>query len=110
MVVYNKKLTEINFHQEVLKSDLPVLVEFGADWCGTCHILAPILEELNEEFSGRVKIGKVDVDENKGVQDKYGIMELPTLLFFKAGQVVDHIIGAVPRTEIEGRLNKILSG
>ncbi|MEE9169856.1 MAG: thioredoxin [bacterium] len=101
-------LTDTNFQKEVLESQLPVLVEFGADWCGTCHILAPMIEELMVEYEGKFKVGKIDVDQNKSITRGYGIMELPTLLFLNQGQVVDHIIGAVPKSVLAEKLRAVL--
>ncbi len=101
-------LTDINFQTEVLEHPKPVLVEFGADWCGSSHILAPIMEELHVEFRGQITIGKLDIDANEGIKREYGIRELPTLLFFKNGQVVDHIIGTVPKSMIAAKLSVLL--
>ena len=101
-------LTDTNFQKEVLESQLPVLVEFGADWCGTCHILAPMIEELMVEYEGKFKVGKIDVDQNKSITRGYGIVELPTLLFLNQGQVVDHIIGAVPKSVLAEKLRAVL--
>jgi thioredoxin 1 len=101
-------LTDTNFQKEVLESQLPVLVEFGADWCGTCHILAPMIEELMVEYEGKFKVGRIDVDQDKSITRGYGIMELPTLLFLNQGQVVDHIIGAVPKSVLAEKLRAVL--
>jgi thioredoxin 1 len=107
---YYVTLNENNFEREVIQSDLPVLVEFGADWCGTCHILEPIFEEINKDFKQTIKIGKVDVDQNWSVKEAYGIFELPTILFFKNGTIVDHIVGAVPKKIIVSKIGNLLSG
>jgi thioredoxin 1 len=96
--------TDDNFEEEVLKSELPVLVDFWAVWCGPCKMIAPIVEQLAEELSGKVKVGKLDVDTNQQTSIKYGIRGIPTLLIFKDGKVVDTIVGAVPKTTI---LNKL---
>ena len=101
-------LTDANFQKEVVENPEPVLVEFGADWCGTCHILAPIIEELGSEFKEQIKIGKLDVEANERVTGKYGIRDLPTLLFFKSGRVVDHIIGAALKVELTAKLKALL--
>jgi len=97
--------TDDNFDSEVLKSDKPVLVDFWATWCGPCKMIAPIVEELAGEFEGKVKIGKVDVDNNQQVSIKYGVRSIPTLLIFKDGQIKDTIIGAVPKNMIVQKLN-----
>ena len=101
-------LTDMNFQKEVVESQLPVLVEFGADWCGPCHILAPMIEELMAEYVGKFAVGRVDVDQNKVITMQYGIRELPTLLFLKEGQVVGHIIGVVPKSVLSGKLLRVL--
>lgn len=101
-------LTDSNFQKEVLENSEPVLVEFGADWCGSCYILAPIMEELAVDFNGQIKIAKLDIDDNQRVAEIFGIRVPPTLLFFKNGQVVDHIIGAAPKALIEDKFNALL--
>lgn len=93
-------ITDQNFETEVLKSDLPVLIDFWAVWCGPCRAIAPIVEQLAGEYEGKVKIGKLDVDENPDTAVKYGVRSIPTLLLFKNGQVVDTIIGAVQKNVI----------
>lgn len=97
--------TDLNFEQEVLKSDLPVLVDFWAPWCGPCRMVAPVVEELAEKYNGKAKFVKVNTDENQQVAYKYGIRSIPTLGIFKNGEVVDGVIGAVPKQVLE---NKIL--
>ncbi len=112
MMKQNRKyiiLTDANFANEVLASQLPVLVEFGADWCGTCHILAPIVDELAAKFEGKLKIGKLDIDANKQVAAEYCVHRLPTLLFFNDGKLIDHIIGVAPRTSIIEKIGLILN-
>jgi thioredoxin 1 len=99
-----KEFTDSNFDQEVLKSDKPVLVDFWAEWCGPCRMIGPIVEELSGEYDGKVSIGKMNVDENPGVPSKYGIRSIPTLLVFKNGELVDKIIGAVPKSLLVGKL------
>jgi thioredoxin 1 len=96
--------TDLNFETEVLQSDVPVLVDFWATWCGPCRMIAPIIEELAGEYAGRVKVAKVDVDQNPGVATKYGIRSIPTLAVFKNGQVVEMIVGAVPKPAIVKKL------
>jgi len=88
--------TDANFEAEVLKSDKPVLVDFWAVWCGPCRTIGPVVDELADAFAGRVKVGKVNVDENGGVPSKYGIRSIPTVILFKDGKVVDQVIGANP--------------
>ena len=99
--------TDENFNQEVLSSEIPVLVDFYADWCGPCKMLAPTIEALAEEFEGKVKIGKLNVDNASGTAQKYGIMSIPTLLYFKNGEVVNKTVGVVSKTELEQALNSL---
>jgi len=89
--------TDANFNTEVLQSDQPVLVDFWAEWCGPCRMVGPIVEELAGDYEGKVKVGKLDVDSNPHVSMQFGIRSIPTLLVFKQGQVVDQIVGAVPK-------------
>jgi len=93
-------ITDQNFETEVLKSSTPVLIDFWAVWCGPCRAIAPVVEQLASEYEGKVKIGKLDVDENPDTAVKYGVRSIPTLLVFKNGQVVDTIIGAVQKNVI----------
>ena len=101
-------LTDANFSEEVLQSPVPVLVDFWASWCAPCLMVAPILEEIAEEYEGKIKVGKLNVDENPLMTTEYGIRSIPSLLIFKDGQVVDQIIGAVPKRSIVERLNTVL--
>ena len=102
-------LTEQNFEDEVLKSAQPVLVDFWAAWCGPCRMIAPAIEELAVEFDGIAKIAKLDVDAHGGVAQRYGVQSIPTLLIFKDGEVVDQLIGAVPKAALADRLNAQLA-
>ena len=100
-------LTDANFQQEVLNSDKPVLVDFWATWCGPCRIIAPVIEELAADFEGKAVIGKVDVDHNPQVAMSFGIRSIPTLLFFKNGQVVDQLVGTAPKRVLAERLENL---
>jgi len=100
--------TEINFQDEVIRSKKPVLVVFEADWSGTCDIMTPILENLCDEFRGRVKIGLIDIESNGKLAEDYRINKIPALLFFNNGEIVDHIIGLVPKHIIASKLNDMV--
>lgn len=101
-------LDEKNFDKEVLGADLPVMVDFWAIWCGPCKVLSPIVEELANDYSGKIKVGKINVDENNNLAMKYGVMSIPTLKFFKGGKVVGEMIGAAPKAAVEAELKKHL--
>jgi|TARA_B110000495_G_C22776734_1_gene454377 thioredoxin 1 len=103
-------LTDDNFNLEVIESGLPVLVDFWATWCGPCRMIAPIVEQLSDEYEGKAKIGKLDVDSAQKIAAEFGIRSIPTLLLFKEGKVADQIIGAVPKQQIAEKLDAIISG
>ena len=101
-------LTEDNFQKEVLESDIPVLVDFWAEWCTPCLMIAPTIEEIAQEYSGRLKVGKLNVDENPTIAAKYNIQSIPTLLIFKEGKVIEQIIGALPKKALKSKIEVIL--
>ncbi len=101
-------LTAKTFETEVLKSPEPVLVDFWADWCGPCHLIAPVIDELAAEFKDCVKVGKVDVDRNSELSRRFGIRSIPSLLFFKDGQLVDQLMGAVSKKLLVDKLNALV--
>ena len=103
------EVTDTTFDEEVIKSDAPVLVDFWADWCAPCKMIAPIVEELAEEFDGKVKFAKMDVDSNPNTPTQYGIRGIPTLLIFNGGQPVDQVVGAVPKSTLKRRLEEAIA-
>ena len=103
-------LTKANFANEVLQSPTPVLVDFWAEWCGPCKMIAPVLNELAEEYTGRVKIGKVNIDEDQQLATEYGIRAIPTLLIFKGGQVAEQIVGVKSKRDLKTMLDRAVTG
>jgi thioredoxin 1 len=100
------ELTDTNFDTEVLKSDVPTLVDFWAVWCGPCRQIAPTVDALATEYKGKLKVGKMDIDHHQITPQQYGVRSIPTLLIFKGGKVVGQVVGAVPRNKIEAEVNK----
>jgi thioredoxin 1 len=103
------ELTDQNFEELVLKSDKPVLVDFWAAWCGPCRMVGPLVDELSKEYEGKAVVGKVDVDSNPGISMQFGIRNIPALLYFKDGKVVDKQIGAVPKSALAAKLDAQLA-
>ncbi len=102
------EITDANFEDLVLKSDKPVLVDFWAEWCGPCRMVGPVVEEIAKEYADQAVVGKVNVDNNPGISMKYGIRNIPALLYFKNGEIVDKQIGAVPKSVLAQKLDKQL--
>ncbi len=102
------EITDANFEELVVKSDKPIMIDFWAVWCGPCRMIAPIVEEMSKEYEGKAIIGKVDVDSNPNVAMKYGIRNIPTVLFVKGGEIVDKQVGAAPKQAFTAKLDKLL--
>jgi thioredoxin 1 len=101
-------LNDLNFEEQVVKSDIPVLVDFSATWCGPCKAIAPLVDQLADEFDGKMKVGKVDIDDSPGVAQRYGIRGVPTLYVFKGGEVVGKLVGAAPKQNIKSLMERAL--
>jgi thioredoxin 1 len=102
------QLSDASFDGDVVKSAIPVLVDFWAPWCGPCRMLAPVIEEISKEYSGKVKVGKLNTDDNPDTAARYSISAIPTLLFFKGGQVVDQLVGVHNKSDIKSKLDRLL--
>lgn len=102
------EVTDSNFDELVIQSDVPVIVDFWAVWCGPCRMVGPIVEEIGQEYEGKARVVKLDVDNNNATAAKYGIRNIPTLLFFKKGEVVDKQVGAVPKNVLVNKLEALL--
>jgi len=102
------EITDANFEEVVMNADKPVVVDFWAEWCGPCRMIGPLIEEMHTEYEGKAIIGKVDVDSNPGVSAKFGIRNIPTVLFIKGGEVADKSIGAVPKDQLTSKLDALL--
>lgn len=102
------EITEANYDEIVGKSDLPVVLDFWAAWCGPCKMVGPLIDEMHKEYEGKAIIGKVDVDNNPGIAGKFGVRNIPTIIYLKGGEVVDKSVGAVPKTQLTSKLDAIL--
>ena len=103
------EITEANFEEVVMKSELPVLIDFWAEWCGPCRMVGPVVDEIHTEYEGKAIVGKVNVDENPGISAKFGIRNIPTIVFVKGGEVTDNSVGAVPKAQLTSKLDAILN-
>jgi len=103
------KITDSNFDGEVVKSNIPVLVDFWAEWCGPCRLMGPILDEMAPAYAGKLKIGKVNVDENQDTPSQFGVMNIPTMIVFKNGKEADRIVGAMSKADLQKKVDKALA-
>lgn len=104
--MYN--VTDQNFEQEVIKADIPVLVDFWASWCGPCRMLGPILEELAKDMEGKIKVAKINIDENQAIPSSFGVLSIPTMMIFKNGKVISTQVGLLPKDSLENWINSTL--
>ena len=102
-------LNSQNFESEVLKSNVPVLVDFSADWCGPCKMMAPLIDELADEYEGEMKIGKINVDQSPDIAQKYNVMSIPMFAFFKNGEVVETAVGALNKAKLQAMIDRVLA-
>jgi thioredoxin 1 len=102
------KFTKDNFEKEVMNSDVPVMIDFYADWCGPCQMMMPVVEKLAEEYDGRAKVGKIDSDAEEELSARFNVMSIPNIIFIKNGEVVDRSVGAVPQKVLEDKLDRLL--
>ncbi len=102
------QVTDENFEEEIINSEMPAMVDFWAEWCGPCKMVSPLVEELAQEYKGKIKVASMDVDGNRQTPAKFGIRNIPTLIFFKGGEVANTLIGAYPKSHIEEELKKLL--
>ena len=102
------EITDSNFEELIGQSDKPAILDLWAEWCGPCRMVGPIIEEIAKEYEGRAVVGKLDVDSNPGITSKFGVRNIPTILFFKNGEVTDKQVGAVPKSVLVGKLQKLL--
>lgn len=102
------RLDTANFDTEVLKNELPVLVDFYADWCGPCKMMAPVVEQLEKEYEGKIKVGQLNVDDDPEIAEKYNVMSIPTFILFRGGEPVDTALGAIPKTTLEDKIRHVI--